>query len=86
MTDFTHDFSTESDSGKKLTRFTGNDPHCHAGSLSDDAAALRPEELTAPSEVSSDTLSMMDRSNENFRTGNVSAPVDLSEFENESHP
>jgi len=49
--------------------------------MSDGVIILEPRELTVPFQVSSNTLSMMDESIENLKKGKVSAPIDLSEFE-----
>ena len=41
---------------------------------------LEPRELAIPEEVSSRTLSGMDQAIRNFKLGQVSDPVDLSDF------
>ncbi|WP_303813800.1 hypothetical protein [Selenomonas ruminantium] len=41
---------------------------------------LEPRELVAPKEISKNTLAMMDESIRNYKTGNVSAPIDLMGF------
>lgn len=51
------------------------------GEVKNGTIVLEPRELTAPFEVSANTLSMMDQSVQNFRAGKVSEPVDLSSFE-----
>jgi pyridoxal biosynthesis lyase PdxS len=51
------------------------------GEVKNGTIVLEPRELTAPFEVSANTLSMMDQSVQNFRAGKVSEPVDLSTFE-----
>ena len=42
---------------------------------------LEPRELTVPLQISSHTLAMMDKSIKNFKAGNVSALIDLSDFQ-----
>ena len=42
---------------------------------------MEPRELSAPLQISSNTLNMMDEAVENLRRGSVSEPVDLSMFE-----
>lgn len=41
---------------------------------------LEPRELTVPAGISAETLSAMDEAVNNFKAGNVSAPIDLSDF------
>ena len=41
---------------------------------------LEPRELVVPSEISANTLKMMDESVKNMTAGNVSEAIDLSEF------
>jgi len=50
------------------------------GEVKNGTIVLEPRELTAPFEVSANTLSMMDQSVQNFRADKVSEPVDLSSF------
>lgn len=41
---------------------------------------LEPRELVAPEEISKKTLASMDEAVKNFKLGNVSDPIDLSDF------
>lgn len=41
---------------------------------------LEPRELTVPESISAATLKDMDKAISNFRMGEVSQPIDLSEF------
>ena len=41
---------------------------------------LEPRELTVPDTISARTLSDMDQAIQNFKQGNVSAAIDLSDF------
>lgn len=41
---------------------------------------LEPRELAVPKEISKKTLEMMDQSIRNYKAGEVSEPIDLSEF------
>ena len=41
---------------------------------------LEPRELTIPEEISARTLTSMDQAVRNFKLGQVSDPVDLSDF------
>ena len=42
---------------------------------------LEPRELVIPEVISARSLAEMDRAVENFKTGNVSASIDLSDFD-----
>ena len=41
---------------------------------------LEPRELAVPKEISKKTLAVMDASVRNYKSGKVSAPIDLTEF------
>lgn len=41
---------------------------------------LEPRELITPKDISAKTLASMDQAMRNFKLGNVSDPVDLSDF------
>lgn len=41
---------------------------------------LEPRELAVPKEISKKTLAMMDQAMHNYKMGDVSEPIDLSEF------
>ena len=53
----------------------------HVSEMEDGRIILEPRELTAPFQISANTLSMMDEAIRNMRAGKVSDAVDLSEFE-----
>ena len=53
----------------------------HVSVLPDQRIVLEPRVLTAPFEVSANTLKMMDSAVENMKKGVVSPALDLSEFE-----
>ena len=59
---------------KRITLRSSNYLYYHVQELNNGTIVLEPRELTAPFEVSSNTLSMMDQSIQNFRAGKVSAP------------
>ena len=44
---------------------------------------LEPRELTVPDGISANTLKDMDRAIENFKMGDVSPAIDLSDFQGE---
>ena len=53
----------------------------HVSEMEDGRIILEPRELTAPFQVSANTLNMMDDAIRNMRAGKVSEATDLSEFE-----
>ena len=53
----------------------------HVSEYQNGRIVLEPRELTPPFEVSANTLSMMDAAMQNLKDGNVSEPIDLSDFE-----
>ena len=75
------EYDAKLDSKKRLTLRSSNYMYYHVLELNNGTIVLEPRELTAPFEVSANTLNMMDQSIKNFRTGKVSEPVDLSAFE-----
>ena len=75
------EYDAKLDSKKRLTLRSSNYMYYHVQELNNGTIVLEPRELTAPFEVSANTLNMMDQSIKNFRTGKVSEPVDLSAFE-----
>ena len=76
----TRTYDTRLDSKRRLTIRGASFEYYHVEEYSDGRIVLEPRVLTPPFEVSQRTLSMMDSAIENFRQGQVSAPVDLSEF------
>ena len=75
-------YDTKIDSKKRLTLRNANFEYFHVEEFSDGKILLEPRELVKPFEVSANTLQMMDSSMENFNRGNVSAPVDFSDYGN----
>ena len=52
----------------------------HVSEYDDGRILLEPRELTAPFQVSANTLAMMDEAVRNLKAGKVSDKLDLSEF------
>ena len=75
------EYDARIDSKKRITLRNASFEYYHVQEMSDGVIILEPRELTVPFQVSSNTLSMMDESIENLKKGKVSAPIDLSEFE-----
>jgi hypothetical protein len=68
------------DTKKRITLRGRKYSHYHVAELEDGRIILEPRVLVSPFEVSTNTLSMMDSSIENFKHGKTSKPVDLSSF------
>lgn len=75
------EYDAKLDSKRRLTIRNTNFEYYHVQEMDDGTVILEPRELTAPFQVSVKTLSMMDQSVENLKSGNASAPIDLSMFE-----
>lgn len=76
----TRTYDTRLDSKRRLTIRGASFEYYHVKEYSDGHIVLEPRVLTPPFEVSQRTLAMMDSAIGNFRKGQVSAPVDLSDF------
>ena len=75
------EYDAKIDSKKRITLRSNSFEYYHVQEMSDGSIFLQPRELTPPFQVSASTLAMMDESINNLRAGNVSSPIDLSEFE-----
>ena len=75
------EYDARIDSKKRITLRNASFEYYHVQEMSDGVIILEPRELTVPFQVSSNTLSMMDESIENLKKGKVSAPIELSEFD-----
>ena len=75
------EYDAKIDTKKRLTLRGRAFAYYHVKEFSNGRIELEPRELVAPFEISENTLHMMDLSAENLKTGNVSEPIDLSEFE-----
>ena len=81
MQEFAKEYDTKVDSKKRITlRFAPFD-YYHVSYMEDGRIILDPRELVAPFQISANTLSMIETSAKNLRSGKTSAPIDLSEFE-----
>ncbi|UTD05013.1 hypothetical protein E4N80_05770 [Treponema denticola] len=68
------------DSKKRITLRNTLFEYFNVKEFADGTIVLEPRELTKPFTVSSNTLSMMDKSMENFNFGDVSDPIDISVY------
>ena len=74
------EYDAKLDSKKRLTLRSTNFDYYHVQEMDNGVIVLEPRELTAPVQISANTLTMMDQSMQNLRAGKVSEPVDLSAF------
>ncbi|HCS67190.1 MAG TPA: hypothetical protein DIW34_02975 [Oribacterium sp.] len=68
------------DSKKRVTLRGARYQYYHVREYDNGCIMLEPRELVVPEEISSRTLSDMDNAIRNFKLGQVSNPVDLSDF------
>ena len=74
-------YDAKIDSKKRITLRNALFEYFHVEEYDDGRILLEPRELTAPFQVSAQTLAMMDSAITNLKTGKVSDAIDLSEFE-----
>ena len=75
------EYDAKIDSKKRVTLRNTVFEYFHVQEMDNGVIILEPRVLTAPFQVSANTLSMMDDSVENIKKGKVSEVVDLSAFE-----
>lgn len=75
------EYDAKLDAKKRLTLRSVLFEYYHVSELEDGTIILEPRELTAPFQVSANTLDVMDKSIKNVKKGKVSKALDLSEFE-----
>lgn len=68
------------DSKKRVTLRGARYQYYNVKEYDNGCIMLEPRELAIPAEISSRTLSGMDQAIRNFKLGQVSDPVDLSDF------
>ena len=81
MSDIIREYDAKIDTKKRLTLRETPFEYYHVEQYADGRILLEPRELVAPFQVSARTLSMMDASVEHLDKGDVSAVIDLSDFE-----
>ena len=74
------EYDAKLDSKRRITLRNAAFEYYHVQELDNGSILLEPRELTAPFQVSSNSLAMMDKSMENMKAGYVSQPLDLSAF------
>ena len=75
------EYDAKLDSKRRLTLQSRGFEYYHVREMADGTIVLEPQERTVPFQISANTLAMMDASVQNMKDGTVSAPIDLSEFE-----
>ena len=75
------EYDAKIDSKKRLTLRNTSFEYYHVQEMANGVIVLEPRELTAPFQVSTNTLSMMDEAINNLKKGKASEPIDLSAFE-----
>ncbi len=68
------------DSKKRVTLRGARYQYYNVREYDNGCIMLEPRELTIPEEISARTLTSMDQAVRNFKLGQVSDPVDLSDF------
>ena len=68
------------DSQKRVTLRGARYQYYNVREYDNGCIMLEPRELTIPEEISARTLTSMDQAVRNFKLGQVSDPVDLSDF------
>ncbi len=74
------DYVVHIDSKKRVTLRGAAYQYYNVREYDNGCIILEPRELVTPFTISAKTLAEMDRAVANFKSGDVSAPVDLSEF------
>ena len=73
-------YNAKVDSKKRITLRNTIYEYFHIEEYEDGKIVLEPRELTKPFQISQNSLSMLDSSVDNFKTGNVSEPLNLSSY------
>lgn len=74
------DYTVHIDSKKRVTLRGAAYQYYNVREFQNGCIILEPRELTVPDSISARTLSDMDRAIENFKKGDVSEGIDLSDF------
>lgn len=74
------DYNVHIDSKKRVTLRGAKYQYYNVREYDNGCIMLEPRELTIPAEISSRTLESMDQAIRHFKLGQVSDPVDLSDF------
>lgn len=75
------DYIAHLDTKHRITLRGTQYSYYHVKEYDNGCILLEPRELVAPTTISARTLMVMDEAINNYTTGRVSEPIDLSEFE-----
>lgn len=74
------DYTVHLDDKKRVTLRGATYQYYHVKEYQNGCIVLEPRELTTPESISAKTLEDMDKAIENFKSGQISQPIDLSAF------
>lgn len=74
------DYTVHIDNKKRITLRGASYQYYNVKEYDNGCIILEPRELTVPDSISARTLEDMDKAISNFRIGNVSEAIDLSDF------
>ncbi len=74
------EYDAKMDTKKRVTLRSAPFNYYHVMEYADGRIVMEPRELTAPFQISANSLAMMDESMRNLKEGKVSDKIDLSEF------
>ncbi|MBR6384236.1 MAG: hypothetical protein IKS56_09685 [Lachnospiraceae bacterium] len=80
MSAIVKEYDAKIDSKKRVTLRNASYEYYHVQEMDNGVIILEPRELVVPFQISSNTLSMMDKSVKNLKKGKVSSNINLSEF------
>ena len=76
-------YDAKVDSKKRISIRNAQFEYYHVEELDNGMIVLSPRVLADPFEISKNTLASMDKSMENYKEGNASKPIDVTEFAND---
>jgi len=74
------DYTVHLDDKKRVTLRGAAYQYYNVKEYQNGCIMLEPRELTTPESISAKTLEDMDKAIENFKAGQISQPIDLSDF------
>ena len=80
MSTTVREYDAKLDAKKRVTLRSVIFEYYHVTEYNDGRIVMDPRELTAPFQISSNSLNMIDSSVQNMKAGKVSDAIDLSEF------
>jgi len=75
------DYDVHIDSKKRVTLRGASYNYYNVKEFDNGCIVLEPRELTIPDSISARSLAEMDEAMKNFKSGRVSEPIDLSDFD-----